>query len=190
MIIIIDNYDSFTYNLMQYTGELGYQVQIIRNDSITIQEIQTINPTHIIISPGPGSPEQTGISLNIISTFASQIPILGVCLGHQSIGHIYGGKIKKLKRPMHGKISAIYHNKKDLFEKLPNPFTAIRYHSLIIENSELPKNLRITATTKEGLIMGCQHRQYPWLQGIQFHPESLWTEGGKILMQNFLKIKS
>ena len=190
MIIIIDNYDSFTYNLLQYAGEIGHQVKIIRNDNIYIKDIQKLNPTHIIISPGPGSPEESGNSLNIISYFASQIPILGVCLGHQSIGYIYGGKIKKLSNPMHGKISLVYHHKQDVFQNMPNPFKATRYHSLIIDNNNLPKTLKITASTQDGIIMGCQHTKYPYMQGIQFHPESLWTEKGKTIIQNFLLIKS
>ena len=186
MILIIDNYDSFTYNLVQYAGELGLKVKIIRNDSKNIVQIQEINPTHIIISPGPGSPKESGLSLDIISKYASQIPILGVCLGHQSIGYIYGGNIKKLNYPMHGKISLVYHNEEDLFANIPNPFKAARYHSLILDHKTLPSNLKITASTQDGIIMACQHTKYPNLQGIQFHPESLWTEKGKSIIQNFL----
>lgn len=186
MIIIIDNYDSFTYNLMQYAGEIGHQVKIIRNDAINIKSIEMLNPSHIIISPGPGSPEEAGMSLNIISSFASYVPILGVCLGHQSIGYIYGGTIKKLEHPMHGKVSSVYHNQKDLFDGIPNPFRAARYHSLIIDKTKLPEVLKVTASTEEGIIMGCQHKTYPCLQGIQFHPESLWTEEGKTIIKNFL----
>lgn len=190
MITIIDNYDSFTYNLMQYVGELGHQVTIIRNDSVCIKEITELNPSHIIISPGPGSPKEVGSSLRVISSFASKIPILGVCLGHQSIGYIYGGKIKRLQKPMHGKRSLIYHYEQELFKTIPNPFQATRYHSLIIDKDHLPKELEITASTREGLIMGCKHKKYPYLQGIQFHPESLWTEKGKTIIQNFLTLKS
>lgn len=190
MIIIIDNYDSFTYNLVQYAGELGHQIKIMRNDAIYIKEIQRLNPTHIIISPGPGSPKEADISLNIISHFASRIPVLGVCLGHQSIGYIYGGTIRKLKHPMHGKVSLIYHNQQDIFINMPNPFKAIRYHSLVIDNNNLPNTLKITASTHDGTIMGCQHTKYPYVQGIQFHPESLWTEQGKTIIQNFLLTKS
>lgn len=187
MIIIIDNYDSFTYNLVQHVGELGYKIKIFRNDITCLEKIKITQPTHIIISPGPGCPQEAGLSLNIIKYFAPQIPILGVCLGHQSIGYIYGGQIKKLYKPMHGKISQIYHNQQDLFLNMPNPFNAARYHSLVIDNNELPKELKITATTQEGIIMGCQHKEYPCVQGIQFHPESLWTDNGKTLINNFLK---
>lgn len=190
MIIIIDNYDSFTYNLMQYVGELGYQVKIVRNDHTNIKEIQKLDPTHIIISPGPGAPQEAGISLDIISLFASKIPILGVCLGHQAIGYIYGGEIKRLDSPMHGKVSSIYHYQKALFDQVPSPFKAIRYHSLFIDKQNLPKTLRITASTEDDIIMACQHIQYSYLQGIQFHPESLWTEQGKTIVNNFLKLKS
>ena len=190
MILIIDNYDSFTYNLGQYIGELGQIIKIVRNDKISIQDINTLQPTHIIISPGPGNPEESGLSIDIIKHFSPLIPILGVCLGHQSIGYIYGGQIKKLQKPMHGKISKIYHNGKDIFERLPNPFTAVRYHSLIIDKHNFPNELDITAQTKEGIIMGCQHQQYPLVRGVQFHPESLWTQNGKIIIENFiLKIK-
>lgn len=186
MIIIIDNYDSFTFNLAQHIGELGYSITILRNDKTCLNDIKYFQPTHIIISPGPGCPQETGASLEIISYFAPRIPILGVCLGHQSIGHIYGSTIKKLKKPMHGKISQIYHSKQKLFKDIPSPFNAARYHSLIIEKNNLPHALKITAQTKEGLIMGCQHTQYTNVQGIQFHPESLWTEYGKKIIQNFL----
>lgn len=186
MILIIDNYDSFTYNLVQYTGELGLTVKIIRNDHKNISYVQRLNPTHIIISPGPGSPTESGLSLDIISQYASQIPILGVCLGHQSIGYIYGGKIQQLDQPMHGKMSLVYHNGKNIFMNIPNPFKAIRYHSLVINRKDLPSALQITASTQDGLIMGCQHKKYPNLQGIQFHPESLWTEKGKKIIKNFL----
>ena len=186
MILIIDNYDSFTYNLVQYAGELGFKIKIIRNDNKNITKIQEINPTHIIISPGPGSPKESGLSLDIISKYASQIPILGVCLGHQSIGYIYGGSIKQLNSPMHGKRSLVYHYEKDLFVNIPNPFKAARYHSLILDQTNLPSDLKITASTEDGIIMACQHTKYPYLQGIQFHPESLWTEKGKTIIQNFL----
>lgn len=189
MIVIVDNYDSFTYNLVQYVGELGFQAKVIRNDSLQIKNIKEINPSHIIISPGPGSPEEAGISLDIISSFASTIPILGVCLGHQSIGHIYGGKIEQLKKPMHGKVSQVYHKGKNIFQNIPIPFKAIRYHSLVISKEHFPNSLKITASTKEGIIMGCQHRLYPSLHGIQFHPESLWTEQGKAIIKNFLMLK-
>ena len=186
MVIIIDNYDSFTFNLVQSIGELGCSVKIIRNDKIYLREIEYLKPSHIIISPGPGCPQETGISLEIISHFASKIPILGVCLGHQSIGYIYGGKIKKLKRPMHGKVSQIYHEQKELFAGIQNPFYAARYHSLVIDKNNLPKLLKVTAQTEEGIIMACQHIKHPNVQGVQFHPESLWTEDGKKIIENFL----
>lgn len=189
MIIIIDNYDSFTHNLAQYAGELSHNIKIIRNDNINIKNIQALNPTHIIISPGPGSPKEAGLSLEVISYFASHIPILGVCLGHQSIGHLYGGKIRKLKYPMHGKVSLIYHHQKDIFRNMPNPFEAIRYHSLIVDNNDLTHTLQVTAKTQDGLIMGFQHKNHPHVQGIQFHPESLWTKQGKTIIQNFLLTK-
>lgn len=188
MILVIDNYDSFTHNLVQYIGELGFKVTTARNDNISIDSIRDMHPTHIIISPGPGNPQESGISLDVIETYSSSIPILGVCLGHQSIGHIYGGNIIKLRRPMHGKISEIYHNGKDIFLGLPNPFLATRYHSLIVDSNDFPKELKITAQTKDGIIMACQHKQYPSVRGIQFHPESLWTENGKHIIKNFLSV--
>nr|YP_010728857.1 anthranilate synthase component 2 [Lithothamnion corallioides]WEA77107.1 anthranilate synthase component 2 [Lithothamnion corallioides] len=186
MILIIDNYDSFTHNLVQYVGELGFEITTARNDNISINTIKQIKPTHIIISPGPGNPRESGISLEIIKRCSNDIPILGVCLGHQSIGHVYGGEIIKLMHPMHGKISEIYHDGKDIFAELPNPFLATRYHSLVINTDNFPEELRITAKTNDGTIMACQHKKYPYLRGIQFHPESLWTENGKILIKNFL----
>lgn len=186
MILVIDNYDSFTYNLVQYIGELGFEIKTVRNDRLSAHTVQKISPTHIIISPGPGNPEESGVSLDIIKTYSQHIPILGVCLGHQSIGHVYGGKIRKLVHPMHGKISKIYHNSQDIFSELPNPFLATRYHSLIIDQHTLPNELKITAKTKEGTIMACQHKKYPLVRGIQFHPESLWTEYGKTIIKNFM----
>nr|YP_009243929.1 anthranilate synthase component 2 [Sporolithon durum]AMK96171.1 anthranilate synthase component 2 [Sporolithon durum] len=190
MILIVDNYDSFTHNLMQYVGEFKYSVKIVRNDSISLRYIEKNKPTHIIISPGPGNPQNSGISLDIIKYYSKNIPILGVCLGHQSIGYIYGGQIKKLQRPMHGKISKIHHDNKDIFKGMPNPFLATHYHSLIITRENLPEELVITATTEKGLIMGCTHKKYPLIRGIQFHPESLWTENGKLIIKNFLSIKA
>nr|QCI06374.1 Anthranilate synthase component II [Dictyurus purpurascens] len=186
MIIIIDNYDSFTQNLVQYTGEINSKIQVVRNDEIHLNYLNKVNPSHIILSPGPGKPENSGICLEIISKYANQIPILGVCLGHQSIGYIYGANIKKLKQPTHGKTSFIFHNTTNLFSQLPCPFIATRYHSLIIDQNNLPKNLEITAWTKDGTIMGCQHKIYKKLQGLQFHPESLWTNHGKTIIKNFL----
>nr|YP_009511160.1 anthranilate synthase component II [Gracilariopsis longissima]AXI97037.1 anthranilate synthase component II [Gracilariopsis longissima]UAD88953.1 anthranilate synthase component II [Gracilariopsis longissima] len=186
MILVIDNYDSFTQNLVQYLGELDLSVHIARNDQISLSYIDQINPTHIILSPGPGSPENSGISLQLISSYAKTIPILGVCLGHQAIGYVYGAKIKKLTYPMHGKMSQIFHNSQDLFQDLPNPFPAVRYHSLVIDNQNLPNQLEITAWTKDSIIMACRHKTYKLLRGIQFHPESLWTTQGKHIMKNFI----
>lgn len=186
MIVIIDNYDSFTFNLVQYIGEFGYSIRALRNNQVSLDKIEELNPSHIIISPGPGCPEEAGISLDLIPYFAPKVPILGVCLGHQSIGHVYGGRIEKLTEPMHGKISKIYHNRQALFKDVPNPFNATRYHSLTIDKESLPKTLRVTAQTADGLIMGCQHTQHSNVQGVQFHPESLWTEHGKKIIENFL----
>jgi len=186
MILIIDNYDSFTQNLVQYVGALGFNIQIKRNDEISLEEILIINPSHIIISPGPGNPADTGICLKLIKKYANKIPILGICLGHQSIGYAYGSKICQLKNPMHGKISQILHNNQDLFHGLPNPFIAARYHSLAIDTKNLPTDLEITAWTTDGLIMGCRHKKYSHIRGIQFHPESLWTNHGNYIIKNFL----
>jgi anthranilate synthase component II len=186
VILIIDNYDSFTYNLVQYVGDLGFISRVVRNDSFTLEEVRLLNPSHIIISPGPGLPNSSGISLSIIKYFPKSIPILGVCLGHQSIGLIYGANINHAPIPIHGKTSLVYHNKKGLFSSIVNPFIATRYHSLIIDNCNLPPQLTITAWTDDGLIMACGHKLYPLLQGIQFHPESLWTVQGKRILQNFL----
>nr|YP_010170897.1 anthranilate synthase component II [Chondria tumulosa]QSD57038.1 anthranilate synthase component II [Chondria tumulosa] len=186
MIIIIDNYDSFTQNLFQYIGELGKKITIKRNDEISLKEIKNINPTHIILSPGPGHPKESGICLDIINEYANQIPILGICLGHQSIGHIYGGNIKQINQPMHGKVSNILHNKTDIFNNISSPLKATRYHSLIIDNENLPQDLEITAWTSDGIVMACRHKVYKQLRGIQFHPESLWTTEGKNILKNFL----
>jgi len=186
MIIIIDNYDSFTQNLAQYVGELGFMIEVIRNDMISIEKIEKLKPSHIIISPGPGHPREIKNILQIIKNYAHTIPILGVCLGHQIIGYIYGANIKRLKYPMHGKISQIIHKNNDIFNKLPNPLLATRYHSLIIDNINLPHDLEITAWTKDGIIMACQHKEHKKLRGIQFHPESLWTNEGKIIISNFI----
>nr|YP_009541932.1 anthranilate synthase component 2 [Neogoniolithon spectabile]AYR06141.1 anthranilate synthase component 2 [Neogoniolithon spectabile] len=186
MILIIDNYDSFTYNLVQHVSILNRRVKVSRNDEISIEEIQLMAPSHIIISPGPGEPSRSGISLDILQNFSHKTPILGVCLGHQSIGYVYGGNIDQLPKPIHGKTSKIYHNNKDIFNKIPNPFIANRYHSLTISTNKLPSNLNITAVTQQGTIMACQHKTFPLLRGIQFHPESLWTDNGKLLFHNFL----
>jgi len=186
MILIIDNYDSFTQNLCQYVSELGNKVVIKRNDEISLREIQNINPTHIILSPGPGNPKQSGICLDVIKQYANQIPILGICLGHQSIGYVYGANIVKTQKPMHGKVSNIIHNKTDIFHNLSSPIKATRYHSLVVDNKKLLINLEITAYTSDGTIMGCRHKSYTKLRGIQFHPESLWTKDGKKILKNFL----
>jgi len=186
MILMIDNYDSFTYNLVQYLGSLGAQIKVFRNDKITLgQIIKKIRPKKIVISPGPGRPEDAGISCELIREFAGLIPILGVCLGHQAIGYVYGGRIIGAKKLMHGKTSLIYHNKKDIFKEIPNPFEATRYHSLIVERKSLPSCLEITAWTKEKEIMGLKHKKYP-LWGVQFHPESILTKQGLRILANFL----
>jgi len=186
MILMIDNYDSFTYNLVQYLGALGQNVKVFRNDKITISKIRKLAPKKIVISPGPGRPENAGVSCKVIKEFAGKIPILGVCLGHQAIGFAYGGKIVGAKKLMHGKTSMIYHNQKTIFRGIPNPFEATRYHSLIVERKTLPSALEITAWTKETEIMGLKHKQFP-LWGVQFHPESILTKAGKDILANFLK---
>ncbi len=192
MIIVIDNYDSFTYNLVQYLGELGHtypvanDLRVYRNDQISLNEIRQLAPDAIVISPGPGRPEDAGISLDVIRELGASVPILGVCLGHQSIGQVYGGDIVSAPELMHGKTSPILHLGVGVFEQLENPFTATRYHSLVIERSTCPEVLEITAWTEDGTIMGVRHREYPHLQGVQFHPESILTESGKLLLQNFL----
>ncbi|HOD11565.1 MAG TPA: aminodeoxychorismate/anthranilate synthase component II [Candidatus Omnitrophota bacterium] len=185
MILMLDNYDSFTYNLVQYLAELKADVEVFRNDAITIDDIKSMRPERIVVSPGPGRPEDAGISVALIREFAGQIPILGVCLGHQAIGYAYGGSIIGAKKLMHGKTSLIYHNKKEIFKGLSNPFEATRYHSLVIEQKTLPDCLEIIAWTQDKEIMGVRHKQYP-LWGVQFHPESILTKEGKKLLQNFL----
>jgi anthranilate synthase/aminodeoxychorismate synthase-like glutamine amidotransferase len=188
MILVIDNYDSFTYNLVQYLGEMGQTLKVFRNDKISLEAIRKLKPNYIIISPGPGSPKDAGISKAVIKEFGGKIPILGVCLGHQCIGEVFGAKIVRAKRIMHGKTSRIYHNKRDIFKGLKNPFAATRYHSLIIKKTTLPKSIEITAKTKQNEIMAVQHKKYP-IFGVQFHPESILTEDGKKLLKNFLNIK-
>lgn len=187
MLLMIDNYDSFTYNIVQYFGELGEEVQVYRNDRITLEEIEALNPQRLVISPGPCSPEEAGISVAAIRHFAGKIPILGVCLGHQSIGAAFGGDIVRSSTLMHGKTSPIIHNGKGLFAGLPSPFNATRYHSLVVERSTFPDSLEITAWVEEGEIMGLQHKTLP-IWGVQFHPESILTEGGKQLLGNFLEM--
>ncbi len=187
MLLVIDNYDSFTYNLVQYLGELGADLQVYRNDKITIDEIKKLNPEKILISPGPGYPKDAGISIDVIKEFAGKVPILGVCLGHQAIGEAFGGKIVQATRFMHGKTSQIHHDGKTIYDGLSNPFTATRYHSLLIERSSLPECLEISAWTDKDEIMGVRHREFK-VEGIQFHPESILTTEGKKLLGNFLKL--
>ena len=186
MLVMIDNYDSFTYNIVQYLGELGAQVEVFRNDEVTLQEIHDLSPDRIVISPGPGVPEDDGgISNDVIREFGSKTPTLGVCLGHQCIGHVYGAKISRAERLMHGKTSSVYHNGKRLYTGVPSPFKATRYHSLIVEDP-LPESLEVTAFTRDGEIMGLVHKEYPVI-GVQFHPESILTEHGKRILLNFLE---
>jgi len=184
MVLIVDNYDSFVYNLAQYVGELGWQPVVHRNDQITVAQIEELAPSHIIISPGPCTPLEAGISNEVVQYFGGKIPILGVCLGHQCIGHVYGGEIGRTA-PVHGKTSAIHHDGKTIYRGLPNPFPATRYHSLIIEAEGFPVCLEVTARTPEGTIMGVRHRDYV-VEGVQFHPESILTEAGHDLLRNFL----
>jgi len=185
MLLLIDNYDSFTYNLFQYLSELGKEVIVVRNDKTSLKQIKRMKPQRIIISPGPGTPLKAGISNDIIRHFGSRLPILGVCLGHQCIGYSYGGKIVRAKEIMHGKPSLIHHTGQGTFSGLPSPFSAIRYHSLVVERNRLPDCLEVTAWTDDGTIMGLRHRQYP-VEGVQFHPESFMTKAGKDILKNFL----
>jgi anthranilate synthase component 2 len=186
MLLLIDNYDSFTYNLFQYLSELGEEVWVTRNDKVSLEEIMQKSPQRIVISPGPGTPEQAGICNDVIRKFGDSIPILGVCLGHQCIGYSYGAKVNRASEIKHGKSSLVYHDGRGLFQGLPNPFPAIRYHSLAVMPDDLPDCLELSAWTKEGIIMGLRHRQFP-VEGVQFHPESIMTEVGKDLLRNFLK---
>jgi len=187
MLLVIDNYDSFTYNLVQYFGELGADPQVKRNDAITPDEVENMKPQRIVISPGPGRPEEAGISMELIRKFGGKVPILGVCLGHQCMGEVYGGKVVRAGRLMHGKTSPIQHDGKGVFQGLPNPFEATRYHSLIVEKNSVPSCLEVCAETAEGEIMGLRHREYP-VHGVQFHPESILSKEGKDLLANFMKI--
>jgi anthranilate synthase component 2 len=193
VILVIDNYDSFTYNLVQYLGELAVDfpvandLQVVRNDKITIDEIRTLNPDAVVISPGPGRPDDAGVSLNAIAQLGDKLPILGVCLGHQSIGQVFGGKIVSAPELMHGKTSLVSHTGIGIFQGLENPLTATRYHSLVIERETCPEVLEITAWVEDGTIMGVRHRNYPHIQGVQFHPESILTALGKELLRNFLR---
>ncbi len=187
MLLMLDNYDSFTYNLVQYFGELGQVIKVYRNDQITVDEIEALAPEKIVISPGPCSPVEAGISNEIITRFAGRIPLLGVCLGHQCIGHVFGGEVVRASRLMHGKTSMIHHDGKGLFKDMPNPFEATRYHSLIVRKETLPRSLEITAETDQGEIMGLRHKEH-LVEGVQFHPESILTQGGKQLLSNFLSL--
>ncbi len=185
MLLLIDNYDSFTYNLFQYLSELGEEIMVVRNDKMSLDEMEKLSPQRIVISPGPGTPEQAGISNEVIRHFGSRLPILGVCLGHQGIGYCYGGRVDRAGEIKHGKSSLIYHDGKALFSGLPNPFPAIRYHSLAVMRDSLPDCLEISAWTENDLIMGLRHRQFA-VEGVQFHPESIMTEVGKDLLKNFI----
>ena len=187
MLLVIDNYDSFTYNLVQYFGELGQEMKVVRNDKFTIEEIEELAPTHICISPGPKTPTEAGISCEVIKKFGGKIPIFGVCLGHQSIGQVFGGEVVRAESLMHGKTSPVLHTNKSVFKGLPSPFTATRYHSLIVKRDTLPDCLEITAETEDGVIMGLRHKEME-IHGVQFHPESILTEHGKDMLQNFLNI--
>ncbi|GGA52113.1 glutamine amidotransferase [Kroppenstedtia guangzhouensis] len=186
MILMIDNYDSFTYNLVQYLGELGEEIQVVRNDRIDLQRIRELSPEAILISPGPGTPDDAGISLGVVREFGDRIPMLGICLGHQAIAQAYGGRVVPAGRLMHGKTSPVIHDGNTLFEGLPSPFQANRYHSLIVEKESLPEALEMSAWTEEGEVMGIRHRKLP-LEGVQFHPESIITQHGKQLLANFLR---
>ncbi len=186
MILVIDNYDSFTYNLVQYLGELGEEIIVKRNDEVTLEQIEQMAPEHIVISPGPCTPNEAGISLALIDKFKGKIPILGVCLGHQSIGQAFGAEVIRADRLMHGKTSPIQHDGKTIFASLPSPFTAARYHSLIVRRETLPDCLEITAETEEGEIMGLRHKEYP-IEGVQFHPESIISEHGLSMLGKFLE---
>lgn len=188
MLLVIDNYDSFTYNLVQYLGELGVEMRVFRNDEIGLDQIRALKPERIVISPGPCTPREAGLSNDIVRTFGTSTPTLGVCLGHQCIGHVFGGEVVRAERLMHGKTSQIYHTGDPLFAGMPNPFTATRYHSLIIKRDTMPATLQIIAETKpEGEVMGVRHKQLP-IWGVQFHPESILTESGKQILANFLKL--
>jgi anthranilate synthase/aminodeoxychorismate synthase-like glutamine amidotransferase len=187
MILVIDNYDSFTYNLVQYLGELGSEVRVVRNDQTSVGEIEALKPERIVISPGPCTPNEAGITLNVIRELASSVPILGVCLGHQAIGQAFGGRVVRAPYLMHGKTSKIVHDGRTIFAGLENPFTATRYHSLIVELETLPDEFEISARSSDGLIMGLRHREFA-CEGVQFHPESILTSVGKDLLRNFLAI--
>ncbi len=187
MLLVIDNYDSFTYNLVQYFGQLGVEQRVFRNDQITVEQALALNPDRVMISPGPCSPTEAGVSCDIIRAFAGKKPLLGVCLGHQAIGQVFGGKVVRAPRLMHGKTSPVFHDGRDLFMGMPNPFAATRYHSLVVDRASLPACLQVTAWTDDGLIMGLRHRDLP-VWGVQFHPESFVTERGLDILANFLRL--
>lgn len=189
MLLMIDNYDSFTYNLVQYLGELGETIEVYRNDAITVKEIEKKNPDKIVISPGPCTPNEAGISMAVIKHFAGKKPILGVCLGHQSIGQVFGAKVVRANRLMHGKTSEIFHDDKEIFKGCRNPFEATRYHSLLLESKSIPDCLEVTARTDQDEIMGLKHKEFP-IWGVQFHPESILTKEGKRLLKNFLELSN
>lgn len=187
MILVIDNYDSFTYNLVQQFGELGAEIEVVRNDQLSVDDIRRLNPSHIVISPGPGTPDDGGVSLDVIREFGPTTPVLGVCLGHQCIGQAFGGVVDRAPKLMHGKTSQIHHTDDPLFAGMSNPFTATRYHSLVVEQPTLPDSLEVIARAEDGQIMGVRHKQYP-VVGVQFHPESILTVEGPKLLQNFLQM--
>ncbi len=186
MILMIDNYDSFTYNLVQYLGELGAEVAVFRNDEISIEKLEAMRPSHIVLSPGPCTPNEAGVTLPVLQRLAGKAPILGVCLGHQAIGQAFGGKVVRAKQVMHGKVSRIRHDRKGVFSELPDAFVATRYHSLVVERESLPACLEVTAQAEDGEIMGLRHRSLP-VEGVQFHPEAMLTEHGHKMLQNFLQ---
>jgi anthranilate synthase/aminodeoxychorismate synthase-like glutamine amidotransferase len=188
MILLIDNYDSFTYNLYQYLGEMGAELKVIRNDEMTAEQALGLGPTRIVISPGPGNPDQAGITLEVIRRAAGKVPLLGVCLGHQSLGQAFGGKVVRAPKLMHGKTSEIHHDGQTLFAGVPVPFTATRYHSLVVQRDTVPDCLEISAWTEDGLVMGLRHKEHA-LEGVQFHPESILTRAGKDLLKNFLGLR-
>ncbi|MGJ8697591.1 MAG: anthranilate synthase component II [Verrucomicrobiaceae bacterium] len=187
MLVVIDNYDSFTYNLVQYFGELGAEMKVLRNDAISVDELRDLNPSRICVSPGPCTPNEAGISCDVIEAFGSSIPVFGVCLGHQSIGQVYGGEVVRAETLMHGKTSMIHHEGKSVFKGLDNPFEATRYHSLIVKKETLPDCLEVTAWTEDGIIMGLKHKEHN-VHGVQFHPESILTNSGKQILRNFLEM--
>jgi len=189
MVLMIDNYDSFTYNLVQYLGELGEQVRVVRNDEVSVDEVEALAPARVVISPGPCTPSEAGISLGVIDRLAGRVPILGVCLGHQAIGQAFGGKVVRARQVMHGKVSRIRHDGRGVFADVPNDFVATRYHSLVVERASLPECLLVTAESEDGEIMGLRHRSLP-VEGVQFHPEALLTEHGHKMLENFLKGRS